>query len=140
MGWDIKCNDKKCNGDWAKNIVDLLNNHRDENGWFKCCCEKQGFIKKEHQLQEKGEVWTPVIMGALRLGQEGDSYQPFVYIISDTQKHKEANQIQFCYYKDLRGEKGGRLKTGHGPGGTPVLKASQLPELINDLKKLGVQI
>jgi hypothetical protein len=33
-------------------------------------------------MQEVGEVWEPFLRGAIPLGESGDTYQPFVFLIS----------------------------------------------------------
>jgi hypothetical protein len=133
MGWTIKCTDPNCGQQsWANNIVDLIANHRDGEGWFICSCGKHGYIKKNFELQEPGEVWEPYLRGIILLGEPNDTYQPFVFLVS-YEPSGEVTDIWFSYYKDLRGS-GGRLKLGYGPGGPPVLgKASflsLLPQLV----------
>jgi hypothetical protein len=126
MGWNIKCTDSSCGQQtWAENIVDLIENHRDSRGWFLCSCGKHGYIEKSFELQEPGEVWEPCLRGLIPLGESGDTYQPFVFLVS-YEPSGEVTDIWFSYYKDLRSA-GGRLKLGYGPGGPPVLgKASFL--------------
>jgi hypothetical protein len=135
MGWLIKCPDTSCgNTTWAANIVDLISNHRDGNGWFLCQCGRRGFIEKSFPLQERGEVWEPYLRGIIPLGTAGDTYQPFVFLVSYA-PDGEVNDVWFSYYKDLR--PAGRLKLGYGPGGPPVLGKSTLLELLSQLVKLG---
>jgi hypothetical protein len=135
MGWIIKClkctksdNRKKLR---VNNIVDLIENHTDESGWFICRCGKHGYIEKHFDLQEDGEVWNPYLRGVIKLGESGQSYQPFVFLVSQEPDGKVTG-VWFSYYKDLR-SKGGRLKLGYGPGGPPVLEKSQLLNLITQL-------
>ena len=133
MGWSIKCCDKECAGEtWARNIVDLIDNHRDDKGWFLCKdCGYSGYIKKSFSLQEQGEPWVPYLKGIVLLGNPGDTYQPFVFLVSYEQNEVPCD-VWFSYYKDLRSE-GGRLKLGHGPGGPPVLGADQVVRLVKEL-------
>ena len=58
------------------------------------------------------------------------------FLVSDT-LHDPPTDIWFCYYKDTRGEAGGRLKMGHGPGGPPVFEAAALVDLIAQLIECG---
>lgn len=137
MPYKIKCSDTNCNKEtWAANIVDLINEHRDRNGWFICSCGHRGYIEKSFSLQEEGEVWEPFLQGIITLGDEGDTYQPFVFKVSYSPTAK-TDSLWFSYYKDLR-EDGGRLKLGHGPGGPPVLHKDTLKGLIKELIKLGI--
>lgn len=112
MAWDIQCSRNKCDaGGWATNIVDLLKHHRDEEGYFLCDCGRRGLIEKSFKLQEKGRTWEPFLRGAIGLGRRGDSYQPFVFLVSHT-KRGRVDSVWFSYYKDLR-RSGGRLKLGY---------------------------
>ncbi len=132
MGWNIKCTDSSCGQQsWADNIVDLVANHRDDKGWFLCSCGKHGYIEKSFELQEPGEVWEPYLRGVIPLGESGDTYQPFVFLVS-YQPSSEVTDIWFSYYKDLR-DSGGRLKLGYGPGGPPVLGKASFLSLLSQL-------
>ena len=138
MGWSIQCNVTSCKAYmWATNIVDLIDNHTDENGWFVCSqCGASGFIEKSFDLQEPGHTWELFLRGAIRLGDRDDTYQPFVFMVS-YEPNEKANYIWFSYYKDLR-ETGGRLKLGYGPGGPPVLRTEQLLSLLRQLYDLDL--
>ena len=138
MGWLIQCEGKGCKGQtWAENIVELIDDHTDKDGWFVCGhCGKYGFIEKRFELQESGETWEPYLRGVIRLGNANDTYQPFVFMVS-YESSGPANDIWFSYYKDLRNN-GGRLKLGYGPGGPPVLGSNQLLSLLHRLIDLGV--
>lgn len=136
MGWLIKCTDSQCGRETlAGNIVDLINNHRDNNGWLICQCGKHGYIEKSFDLQEPGETWEPYLRGIIPLGSPGDTYQPFVFLVS-YEPHGPINDIWFSYYKDLRAS-GGRLKLGYGPGGPPVLSKGSLLQLLRQLRDIG---
>ena len=136
MGWNIKCtNNGNVGESYASNIVDLLDNYRDENGWFLCSCGNRGFVHKEYKLQERDEIWEPILKGAIRLGDEGGTYQPFVFLVVYDECDVEGDTIDdiwFSYYKDTRPE-GGRLKLGYGPGGPPVLGKEAISNLYSDL-------
>lgn len=133
MSWKIDC--KNCKKEtWADNIVTLIDQNTNDEGWFICShCKKLGFIEKKFKLQEPGEIWEPYLRGVYRLGVKGDTYQPFVFLVSYEPDGK-ADDIWFSYYKDLRSS-GGRLKLGYGPGGPPVLGAEQVINLIQHLLK-----
>ncbi len=140
MGWTIECCNKKCGKEsWANNIVDLINDHRDKNGWFLCStCQGKGYIQKSFRLQErdqkgKQKKWEPCLRGAIELGEENDSYQPFIFVVGYSPEDKP-EEVWFSYYKDLRKE-GGRLKVGHGPGGPPVLSIKQVLFLVETVAK-----
>lgn len=137
MGWTIKCHDDKCNQEtWATNIVDLIQNHRDESGWFLCSsCNGHGYIKKSFSLQEHGQTWNPFLRGIITLGVPGDTYQPFVFIVSNTPE-EDPDDFWFSYYKDTRKQEGGRLKLGYGPGGPPVLSTEQIIQLMKTMSNL----
>jgi hypothetical protein len=139
MGWTIRCTDSACPREtWATNIVDLIENHTDKTtGWFLCGCGKPGHIAKSYKLQEKGETFEPCLRGVLPLGTPGNTYQPFVFLIS----YEAAGPVWdlwFCYYKDTRSEPGGKLKLGHGPGGPPVLGSSEVLALVKKIVGLGI--
>jgi hypothetical protein len=138
MGWSIQCNNTNCKSEtWAINIVDLIDNHTNKNGWFFCGqCGHDGYIEKKFELQEPGHTWEPYLRGVIRLGDTEDSYQPFVFMVSYEPTGK-ANDIWFSYYKDLR-ESGGRLKLGYGPGGPPVIGTEQLIFLLTKLNSLDL--
>jgi hypothetical protein len=137
MAWQIKCSDKSCtNETWAANIVALIKNHRDSEGWFLCNCGRKGYIEKSYEIQEDGEVWEPYLRGIITLGDEDDTYRPFVFLVS-YEPNGKSNSMWFSYYKDLR-EKGGRLKLGYGPGGPPVLNVDSIKELLKKLKSMKI--
>ncbi len=138
MGWSIVCNNQSCKRtSYATNIDDLLSKHRNEEGWFKCAhCGSTGHIYKRFELQEKGTTWEPYLRGAISLGLEGDTYQPFVFLVSYENDGPVYN-MWFSYYKDTR-QQGGKLKMGSGPGGPPVLANHQLIDLLSATLKLNI--
>jgi hypothetical protein len=136
MGWLIKCTNSRCGKEtWAGNIVDLITSHRDNDGWLLCQCGQHGYIEKYFDLQEPGETWEPFLRGVIPLGSTGNTYQPFVFLVS-YKFNGPVNDIWFSYYKDLRAS-GGRLKLGYGPGGPPVLGKKSLLQLLGQLKDIG---
>ncbi len=56
-------------------------------------------------------------------------------LVGDSAEAKPS-QVQLAYYKDLL-PLGGQLKPGYGPGGTPVLKVSQLRALLRQVDELS---
>lgn len=132
---DITCMDSMC-GERTRpaDTVDLIKYYRDQDGWFRCCCGRRGYIKKSFTTQE-GPVWAPFLKGAIELGDADDTYQPFVFLVGD-QPDEHADQVWFSYYKDMR-PWGGRLKLGHGPGGPPVLATRTVGDLLEQLVRLG---
>ena len=129
MGWNIECLDPKCGQrTHASDIVELIDKHRDPNGWFLCSCGKPGHIKKRFELQERDKRWEPYLRGAVRCGDSAETYQPFVFLVS-YQAQGPVSDVWFSYYKDLR-PSGGRLKLGYGPGGPPVLSKESLLKLL----------
>ena len=141
MSWNIQCmNNCTDYGYTASNIVDLLDNYRDEGtGWFLCNCGNPGYVQKEYELQERDQRWEPILKGAIRLGVEGDTYQPFVFLVVYDQDNVLGDTIEdiwFSYYKDTRPD-GGRLKLGYGPGGPPVLGQESIRDLISRLVDIG---
>ncbi len=136
MGWTIQCADATCGRQtWASNIADLVVNHRDNRGWLVCQCGHHGYIEKSFTLQEPGETWEPFLRGIIPLGDSGDSYQPFVFLVS-YEPNGDVADLWFSYYKDLR-ETGGRLKLGYGPGGPPNLSKARFLRLLRQLHELG---
>lgn len=135
MPFTIKCN--KCGKEtWATNIIDLVKNHRDSDGWFLCQCGEHGFIEKRFDMQEEGETWEPFLKAIITLGNQDDTYQPFVYLVS-SKPDEAVNAIWFAYYKDTRSSPGGRLKLGYGPGGPPVLGKEQIFQMMRQMKSMG---
>ena len=135
MGWLVQCS--VCS--WKRsesNIVNLIRNRTDDDGWFKCAeCNSDAYIEKKFDLQEPGGRWEPYLRGMVCLGEPQEIYQPFVFLVSYKPKG-EAFDVWFSYYKDTR-ESGGRLKLGYGPGGPPVLGADDLLKLFRRLIELG---
>lgn len=137
MSWLIKCAAPGCGRhSTAANIVDLITHHRDDEGRFTCNCGADGYIEKQFTLQETGKVWEPFLRGVIPLGVEGDTYQPFVFLVSYA-PDGEVTDVWFSYYKDLRSF-GGRLKLGYGPGGPPVLSKDALLRLLAELVRQDV--
>ena len=144
MGWWIECRDREagCDGEWATNIRDLVESHRDEQGRFSCSCGNQGFIRKSYSLQEEGEKWEPLLFGALLFDEnasDDETYFPFVFLVSYEEDDWSVYDLWFSYFKDTRhtdenGQRKGRLKMGHGPGGPPVVNVKQLPLLLSRLE------
>lgn len=135
MGWQIECNNDDCGQEtWVRNIVELLNDHCDELGWFRCAyCNGFGYIHKSYAVQEGWEPWEPFLRGAIRLNDDPrDTYQPFVFLISG-EPNQQPHEVWFSYYKDTRAD-GGRLKLGYGPGGPPVLGVGKIAELVDILR------
>lgn len=116
---------------WAANIVDLVADHRDAHGWFLCSCGAHASVERKFDLQEPGEVWEPHLRGIVPLGDAGEIYQPFVFLVSYGATEPVVD-VWFSYYKDMR-PSGGRLKFGNGPGGTPVLRKVQILDLVSSL-------
>jgi hypothetical protein len=133
----VKCT-KGCKEDfWVANIIELFKS-RDSRGFFKCPCGHDGYVEKSFNTQE-GELWAPFLRGAISLGQRGDFYQPFVYLVTYKPDAviKEDCELWFAYYKDMR-PTGGRLKLGYGPGGPPVFDAQDLLSLLSQLVAIEV--
>ncbi len=136
MAWNIKCASKHCHrGARAANIVDLIREHRDSEGYFLCSCGNCGYVKKTFSLQEADKTWSPFLRGIITLGERGNTYQPFVFLVSHRRRGR-VDSVWFSYYKDLR-RRGGRLKLGYGPGGPPVFSLSQVNQLVRQLKSRG---
>jgi hypothetical protein len=138
MAWWITCSDSGCKERTrAANIPDLIKNHCDANGWFVCDCGKRGYVERSFPRQEGGDPWTSFLHGALTFCDSG-VYQPYALLVSDGPygPDETPTKVQFAYYKDLRSEDG-RLKSGHGPGGTPVLDIAWIRDLLGKLDALG---
>ena len=102
MAWQIDCTQPRCGKQaWADNIVDLISDHTDKDGWFRCPAGHPAYIEKSFELQEPGGRWEPYLRGAIRLGTPDDTYQPFVFIVSYEPASKPTD-VWFSYYKDLR--------------------------------------
>ena len=134
MAWTIKCTSCQAEAR-ARNIVDLLEHHTDESGWFVCPNGHSAYIEKSFPLQEGGNPWEPFLRGAIRFRAAKDIYQPFVFLVSNT-PDGPVTDAWFSYYKDLS-QAGGRLKLGYGPGGPPVLGKLDILELVRQMVALG---
>ena len=141
MGYLINCD--KCKQDsWADNIVDLIDNHLDKQNLLKCsnCGASGAYICKLSETQEKGE-WERWIKGVIRIDykeKEIKNYHPYIFLLSHDGSKGKINSVQISYYKDLRKTKDGRLKHGHGPGGTPVLNLKDMKNIFQELFRLGL--
>ena len=135
MSWTIECTAGCGKQTWVNNIDELIRKHRDKDGWFLCSCGTHGYIAKTYELQEAGEAWKPYLRAIIPLGTEGETYQPFVFLVS-YEPAGPATDIWFSYYKDTR-PTGGRLKLGYGPGGPPVLGAGQVLSMLRQMRSMG---
>jgi hypothetical protein len=134
VAWHLQCNDTNCERETSvANIVDLISSCIDKRGRFVCVCGVDAHIRKYFELQERGESRKPFLRGVIQLGHRGDTYQPFVFLVTDTPSEC-VDDLWFSYYKDLRPS--GRLKLGHGPGGPPVLHTTDILRLLHQLKRL----
>lgn len=138
MGYTIRCDFCK-QVSWASNIVDLIDNHLDTEHILKCSnCGKSGaYIHMESSTQSNEGTWERWIKGVIRIDYkdengEESTYHPYVLLHSHEGPQGQIDSVQISYYKDHR-PLGGRLKHGHGPGGTPVL---DLIDIKNILQKL----
>jgi hypothetical protein len=139
MSYKLACINNKCSNKESKaiNVLDLIENYVGKDYLFYCPkCSQNIYIEKQFDLQEKGQTWEPFLWGIIPLGFKNKTYQPFIYLVSDSPKSK-ISSCWFCYYKDTR-KQGGKLKLGYGPGGPPVLKISQIKELIKILSDLKI--
>ncbi len=139
--WVIECcANPKHENSYPDNIHDLIQNEKyyDENRLFRCSdCKSTGYIQKSYKLQERDQKgkqakFEPFLMGAIKLGEENDSYQPFIFLVSYEPKGKPED-VWFCYYKDTR-PSGGRLNFRSGP----VLSIKQVCSLGESLANLGL--
>ena len=132
--WAISCTECK-EQSWPSNILDLLDNHRDADGWFRCPAGHRAYIEKKFDLQEPGQRWNPYLRGAVCFREKDDTYQPFVFLVS-YEAAGEIKDVWFSYYKDTRSS-GGHLKLGHGPGGPPVLGTQDVLMLVKEMLARG---
>jgi hypothetical protein len=137
MAWLITCTDPNCGKETrAWNVPDLIENHRNPDGWFVCGdCEQRGYIARSSKVQEGGDPWRRCLQGAIPLSEPGSLYQPYAFLVSD-EPDERPTMVQFAYYKDMRPQ-GGTLKAGHGPGGTPILTIPWIQGLVRRLEDLG---
>ncbi len=86
MSWTIQCSEKKhCKAETrVKNIVELINDHCDKQGWFLCSyCGNPGYVKRRFPKQEGG-WFKPHLWGVITLSDDPSPiYQPFVFLFSD---------------------------------------------------------
>jgi hypothetical protein len=129
---------RECSSDtWTANIVDLFNNHTNASGRFVCsnCKSTDTYIYKRSELREPGEIWERWIKGAIRIDSESETYSPYVFLTADTEDG-DITGLHFNYYKDLRPQ-GGRLKSGAGPGGGPVLGVEDIFHILRHIIEIG---
>jgi hypothetical protein len=122
----------------AKDIVDLIKRHCSERHMIRClkCGSDEAGIPRTSALQERGQVWQRFVRGIVPVRTASETYSPYVSLLS-REATGEIDMVQISYYKDVR-RRGGKLKHGHGPGGTPVLSKKQLLGLVADLREVGV--
>ena len=155
MAWPVDCGNPQCSQpNWAGNITELIGKFCNDDGMLLClhCNKPSGYIRKKFNQQEEGETWEPILRGVVKLGEIGDTNQPFVFLTSYECPREDGKpptpiidspitDLWFSYYKDLRGhlrEDGspGRLKMGYEPGGPPVIGIPQLLELLRHILRL----
>ena len=141
MGYSINC-DKCKQSSWAGNIVELIDNHLDENHMLKCnnCGAKAAYIYLASQTQSNEGTWERWVRGIIRIDyddEENKNYHPYVFLHTHDGPEGEIDSLQISYYKDHR-KKGGALKHGHGPGGTPVLGLMDIENIFQKLIGLGL--
>src|ERR1700693_1327802 len=92
MAWQVDCGNHQCSKpSWAGNIVELIGSFCDDDGILICphCKSPSGYIRKTFELQEEGETWEPILRGVVKLGEVGDTYQPFVFLASYAKDEEE---------------------------------------------------
>ena len=115
MVWRIDCGNPDCQQpSWPGNIVEVIKDFCGIDGMLTCphCKMPSGYVLKSFSLQEEGETWEPILRGIIKLGEDGDTYQPFVYLASYSKTDDEGKptpilklpitDLWFSYYKDLR--------------------------------------
>ena len=142
-GYTIRCDSCK-QVSWAGNIVDLINSHLDKSHALKCTnCGKSGaYIHLESSTQSDEGTWERWVKGVIRIDYKDDkgkesTYHPYVLLHSHEGPQGKIDSVQISYYKDHRAT-GGRLKHGHGPGGTPVLDLVDIENILKKLIGIGV--
>lgn len=140
MGWWIECEGKcEAEGVWAKQIKELLQDHRREDGRFVCRCGALGHIKKEFPVKGKGEVgsWQPKLIGAVQPDWVDDNpdetYRPFLFVTQETESREYG--VWCRYFKRLAN---GNLKFGDGPGAGPVFGVDDLMSMLRKLMDMGL--
>ncbi|MBM3335310.1 hypothetical protein FJY63_11670, partial [Candidatus Sumerlaeota bacterium] len=138
MGYDIQC--RTCKSiTWARNIVDLVKAHTNQEGRFVCasCRNTDTFIYRESRLQEEGETWKRWVKGVITIVSDVETYTSYIFLTADAEDSPPTG-LHFHYYKDTRSKPNGRLKHGHGPGGPPVLQNEDLFTIIRQLVSMNV--
>ena len=96
----------------------------------------------ESSTQSDEGTWERWVKGVIRIdytdedGKES-TYHPYVFLHSHEGLQGKIDSVQISYYKDHRAT-GGRLKHGHGPGGTPVLDLVDIKNILQKLIGIGV--
>lgn len=138
--WPITCTNSECGHLTAPaNIAELVNPEKgylDDQSWFVCeKCGGRGYIKKKYNTQEGGE-FIPHLKAVIRpSGYEGDRYQPFAFLSSNS-PGDPPNAVWFVYYKDTS-DLGGRLKMGYGPGGPPYFEVADVLDMMVQIVRAG---
>ena len=143
MGYKINCDACK-QASWARNIVDLIDNHLDESHMLKCTnCDASGaYIYLASETQSNEGTWERWMKGIIRIDykdEEGNesTYHPYVFLHTHSEPQGKIDSVQISYYKDHR-KTGGVLKHGHGPGGTPVLDLVDITSIRQKLIDIGI--
>ena len=111
MGWNIEClNKNKCDGAYADNIVDLMQDgHLDNQNRFVCRCGNAGYIEKKFKV---GKSWW--IRGAIIFpDMDDEEYQPFVFLVNHDNRNDPPHSLWFSYYNDRRPVR--KLSMKYGP-------------------------
>lgn len=136
MAWQLQCGSTTCGRKTCvREIVSLISTYTDTEGWLRCPCGHRAYIAKSFTLQEPGRKWEPYLRGIVRLGVNGDTYQPFVFLVSHEAPDGPISHAWFTYYKDCRPQ--GKLKFGHGPGGPPIVPIGAVRQLVQRFDHLG---
>lgn len=134
MSVEIYCLDPQCSrkATYAKNLLDLVRNHTDDQGWIVCKCGKHGYVGKNFDYSKSiSNEFNPSIRAAILCKGEYGNYHPCVFLVSQT-PHSPLYQMWFYGIDENRMT--GKLNLGPPP---QFLSDNILP-IISSLLDKGV--
>lgn len=134
MSVEIYCLGSQCtrNATYAKNLLDLVCNHTDDQGWIVCKCGKHGYVAKNFDYSKAiTKEHNPSIRAAILCNGEYGNYHPCVFLVSQT---PQSPICQMWFYGIDENRMTGKLNLGP----PPQFQAYNILPIISSLLDKGV--